>query len=140
MDSHVYLYVFAHAPRDKYAFESIRRVGFFYLQFERLLDIFLSSMIASKSSSVAHHSTTSPSVDSRVSLLNRLQIYMIDEMFIRVNLLGDESTRASHDDRNSCCFILAACGSVGCVGSFLPKCLVYEVFYGQLFIELSLIV
>ena len=130
MDSHVYLYVFAHAPRDKYAFESIRRVGFFYLQFERLLDLFLSSMIASKSSSVAYHSTTSPSVDSRVSLLNRLQIYMIDEMFIRVNLLGDESTRASHDDRNSCCFYSLPVDPYDALANFYPS-----VWYTRSFMD-----
>lgn len=76
-EAEIYLYLFVYSPKTKYSFESIRRYGLFYLQFGYLPDLFRIAENDEKKVSA---------MESRVSSLNNFQLYMIDEMFIKVGL------------------------------------------------------
>lgn len=116
LDAQVYLYLFGHSPANKYWFESIRRFGIFYLQFERVFESF---GIESTSGML-----------NNVNLLNRFQTYMIDEMFIRVNVVNASSPASSslestqkqtNRGQHECCFFSLPVDPFDMLASFYPN-------------------
>ena len=68
----VYLYLFSHAPPTRMSFESVRRFGIIYTQFDHLIEnIKLKNRLDGKNSYVNGN-------EKNVNVLNKLPIYMIE--------------------------------------------------------------
>lgn len=71
----LYLYLFANLPESRLEFESITRTGILYTQFSQLIDYFYRRDNLTKLERI-----------KSISVLNRLPIYLVDEMNYKVKL------------------------------------------------------
>ncbi|CAF1010928.1 unnamed protein product [Brachionus calyciflorus] len=76
-NSEIFFYLYLTAPATRLEFESITRSGVVYTQFSQVVSKFYSSTNVTKSSSFA------------ISLLNKLPVYMVNEMLFKVNLCNN---------------------------------------------------
>ena len=74
LEATVYIYVFVYSPSNKLEFETIRRNGLFYTQFD-----YLTEMLKIERFKLNKHSVT---------LWNKLPIYMVDDMFYKIKLFN----------------------------------------------------
>ena len=77
--SELYLYLFTFASPTRLEFDSIKRYGVFYLQFDYFLNIYYKETL----NKIATNQMTKNVYES-ICLLNKLPIYMLDEMEYKV--------------------------------------------------------
>lgn len=104
LDVEIYLYLFGHSSRTKYWFDSIRRFGILYLQYEKLLELFDNQQ-----------QSANVNLLDNVNLLNRFQTYMINDMFIKVNI-----GNAVQLDK-SCCYFSLPLDPYDMLANFYPN-------------------
>jgi hypothetical protein len=78
--SELYLYLFTFAPPTRLEFDSIKRYGIFYLQF----DFFLNIHYKNKLNEISTSQKTSNKIYDSICLINKLPIYMMDEIEYKV--------------------------------------------------------
>ena len=87
LDANVYIYLFIYSKASSLEFETIRRHGYFYLQFGYLINLFKDKYnLNGKHDSLFSESKYLPNT---IDMLNKLPIYMIDDMYYKTKIANN---------------------------------------------------